>query len=116
MKNAIKRISQSITTRLLRLCGKYLFVNIDMPEGELRAEALDAQGNPIKPLHWITVYPVKGNSTKLQASWQGGSDLSELGGMPVMFRFQLKMGGLYSFWVSSDQEGSSNGFNAAGSL
>jgi hypothetical protein len=33
-----------LTTRPVRFRGKHLFVNLDAPSGELRAEVLDADG------------------------------------------------------------------------
>jgi hypothetical protein len=47
-------------------------------------------------------------------TWQGASDLSAVAGKPVKFRFHLKNGRLYSFWVSADKTGASHGYMAAG--
>jgi len=40
--------------------------------------------------------------------------LAKLAGQPVRFRFHLKNGALYSFWVSPDASGASHGYVAAG--
>ena len=37
-----------------------------------------------------------------------------LAGRPVRFRFHLRHGKLYSFWVSPDESGASRGYVAAG--
>ena len=37
-----------------------------------------------------------------------------LAGTPVRFRFHLRAGSIYSFWVSPDQSGASYGYVAAG--
>ena len=44
----------TLTTRPLTFRGKYLFVNADAPQGELRAEVLDETGRPIAPTRWPT--------------------------------------------------------------
>ena len=46
--------------------------------------------------------------------WREGNDLAGLAGKPVRFRFRLKNGSLYSFWVSPDESGASRGYVAAG--
>ena len=46
--------------------------------------------------------------------WNGATDLSALAGEPVRFRFHLRRGSLYSFWVSPDESGASYGYVAAG--
>ena len=40
--------------------------------------------------------------------------LGRLAGRTVRFRFHLRAGELYSFWVSGDESGASNGYVAAG--
>ena len=44
----------------------------------------------------------------------GADDLSALAGKPVRFRFHLRNGSLYSFWVSPETSGASHGYVAAG--
>jgi hypothetical protein len=103
-----------LTTRPLTFKGKYMFVNVDDPQGELRAEALDEQGHVIAPFSLDNCVPVAADSTHEQISWQGADDLSALSGRHVKFRFQLRQGGLYSFWVTPDAKGASFGYVAAG--
>ena len=47
-------------------------------------------------------------------SWKGVDDLSSVRGKVVKFRFHLTNGKLYSFWVSLDQSGASQGYVGAG--
>jgi len=47
-------------------------------------------------------------------TWRGGGDLSALAGQPVKFRFSLRDGSLFSFWVSPETTGASHGYVAAG--
>lgn len=94
--------------------GKYLFVNADCPQGRLKVEILDSAGTVIKAFKASRCKPFKGDSTIASIRWRGRSDLGELAGKPVKFRFILANGALYSFWVSPSKNGESNGFTAAG--
>ena len=47
-------------------------------------------------------------------TWKGAADLSALAGKPVRFRFHLRSGRLFAFWVSPDESGASHGYVAAG--
>ena len=68
----------TLTTRPVKFSGKYLFVNVDCPEGELRAEVLDKDGKVIEPFLLATSQPAKADSTLTEMVWKGGGDLSEL--------------------------------------
>jgi hypothetical protein len=105
-----------LTTRPLTFSGKHLFVNVDAPDGSLRAEVLDTAGRPIEPFTLENCTPLKVDSTLHQISWKGGSDLSELKNRPVRLRFELSNGALYSFWISRDASGRSDGYLGAGGL
>jgi len=104
----------TLTTRAVTFDGRYLFVNVDGPDGELRAELLDRDGAVVAPFSAANCQPVAADSTLRQMVWQGADDLSALAGKPVRFRFHLKNGALYAFWVSPDQSGASHGYVAAG--
>jgi hypothetical protein len=104
----------TLTTRPVTFPGQRLFVNLDAPEGMLRVEVLDKQGNPIEPFTMAKSIPVRGDSTLEAVSWEGGADLSALAGQPVRFRFELTNGSLYAFWVSKDESGRSDGYLAGG--
>lgn len=98
----------TLTTRLTAFTGKQLFVNVDAPEGELVVEVLDG-GKPV-----LKSEVLKGNSTRQLVRWGGGGDLGPYSGKPIQFRFKLRRGSLYSFWVSADAKGASGGYVAAG--
>ena len=88
--------------------------NVDAPRGELTAEVLDEQGNVIGPYTRGNAKPVRGDSTRQAVRWEGAPDLAPLAGKPVRFRFHLRGGKLYAFWVSPDESGASRGYVAAG--
>jgi len=103
-----------VTTHPVTFGGKHLFVNVDAPEGMLRAEVLDMDGNPIEPFTMAKSIPVSADSTLTAVAWEGNPDLSALAGQPVRFRFELTKGSLYAFWVSQDETGRSGGYVAGG--
>lgn len=103
-----------LTTRPVRFDGKYLFVNANTRQGELRAEVLDRDGKPILPYTRENCMPVRGDTTLTHVRWAEADDLSPLAGSAVRFRFWLSDGSLYAFWVSPDKSGASYGYVAAG--
>jgi hypothetical protein len=104
----------TLTTRPLSFSGKNLFVNVNAPHGTLRAAILDQDGNAIAPFTLANCNPLSGDSTLEPVTWRTGSDLSSLAGKTVRFRFELSNGALYSFWVSKDASGRSDGYVAGG--
>jgi hypothetical protein len=103
-----------ITTRPVRFNGKHLFVNVDAEQGELRAEVLDLDRKPIPPFTYENCIPIRQDTTIQQVDWKGAPDLSDFAGKPIRFRFYLRNGSMYSFWVSPDESGASYGYVAAG--
>jgi hypothetical protein len=104
----------AVTTKAVVFNGKHLFVNLDAPRGELRAEVLDEQGRVIAPFSAEDCEPVSCDRTRQHVTWKGSTDLSALRGRRVKFRFHLRQGRLYAFWVSPDANGASHGYVAAG--
>jgi hypothetical protein len=103
-----------LITRPITFKGKYLFVNADVPEGELRVEVLDKIGQVIGPFSKESSVPISSDKTLEAVRWSGASDLSAIAGQTVRFRFHMRNGRLYSFWVSPDESGASYGYVAAG--
>ena len=103
-----------LTTRPVRFSGQHLFVNADCDQGELRVEALDSDGEVVLPFTKENCTPIMVDKTFQRVDWQGADDLSELAGEPIRFRFHLRSGELYSFWVSPDASGASHGYVGAG--
>jgi hypothetical protein len=103
-----------LTTRPVIFSGKYMFVNLRAPGGELTAEVLDEGGRPIAPFTRENCMPVKGDRTLLPVRWKGAEDLGAVSGKPVRFRFYLSNGSLYAFWVSPETSGASHGSVAGG--
>jgi hypothetical protein len=103
-----------ITTHPVVFSGKKLFVNVDCSQGELRVEILDEKGQPIEPFTLDNCLPVSTNGTSVPIVWKNAEDLASIAGTPVRFRFALRRGALYAFWVSRDTTGCSGGYLAGG--
>lgn len=106
----------TLTTRPVTFNGHHLFVNVDCPRGELRVEVLDRDGEMIAPFSLADCVPLTTDRTLVRVQWQNAADLARLAGQPVRFRFHLRQGSLYAFWVSRDHTGRSEGYVAAGGL
>ncbi|MBI4557100.1 MAG: hypothetical protein HY706_05895 [Candidatus Hydrogenedentes bacterium] len=104
----------TLTTRPLTFSGKFLFVNAAASNGELRVEMLDEAGNSIVPFTVDGCKPLAMDSVIQRVTWNDADDLSKLAGKPVRFRFHLRNGALYAFWVSPEPSGASHGYVAAG--
>ena len=104
----------TLTTRPVRFTGKHLFVNVDDPKGELRVDILNDAGQALPRFTADSCPPVTTDKTLQIIRWSGLDDLSSLTNKPVRFRFHLKNGSLYAFWVSPESSGASHGYVAAG--
>ena len=103
----------SLVTRPVTFRGKHLFVNVAAEGGELRAEVLDRDGQVLPGLTRDNCVPVRQDSTRAAVTWKG-ADLARLAGQVVRFRFYLRNGDFYAFWVSPEGTGASHGYVAAG--
>ncbi len=104
----------TLTTRPVTFRGKYLFVNADASNGELRAEVLDDRGEVVAPFGAADCTPVSADKTLQRVVWKNAMDLGRVAGKTVQFRFRLTNGQLYAFWVSPEESGASHGYVAAG--
>lgn len=104
----------TLTTRPVRFNGKHLFVNLATPKGELRVEVLDQEGRVLEPFTRANCTPIRSDLTLAEVKWTRAEDLSSVSAKPVRFRFHLRNGSLYCFWVSPDRSGASHGYVAAG--
>lgn len=95
-----------LTTHPVMFSGRHLFVNVN---GELYVEVLDEAGRVLR-----TSLAASGDHTRIRIAWTDATDLSDLAGRTLRFRFRQAKGALYAFWVTPDAEGRSNGYVGAG--
>ena len=103
-----------LTTRPVSFSGKYLFVNADVDSGRLRVEILSKRGEVIAPFCHANCIPISADKTLQAVRWKSANNLSALAEKPVKFRFYLRNGQLYTFWVSPEPSGKSLGYIAGG--
>jgi hypothetical protein len=103
-----------ITTRPVTFSGSRLFVNVACPQGDLKAEVIGEDSKAIEPFTLSNCEPVSADKCLTPVTWRGATDLSALAGKPVRFRFSLRRGSLFAFWVSRDATGRSDGYVAGG--
>ncbi len=104
----------TLVTRPLTFEGSTLFVNADCPRGELRVDVLDDGGEVIEPYKAADCRVISEDATRIRVAWKGTDSVARLAGQPVRFRFRLRRGRLYAFWVSASESGASGGYVAAG--
>lgn len=102
-----------LVTKTFRFDGKHLFVNVDCPRGELRAELLDESGAVIAPFSADNCAPLSVDSTCAEIVWRG-ADAARLRGRAIRIRFSMTRGRIYAFWPTPDASGASHGHVAAG--
>lgn len=93
---------------------KGLFVNANAAGGELRAEITDLSGMPVEGFTLSESCPMAEDSCRFRLKWKNENDLSFLSGRQFKIRFVQKNTSFCSFWLSSDEEGTSDGARAAG--
>jgi len=104
----------TLTTRPIKFSGEHLFVNLDAPRGELRVEVLTLEDKNYGPFTAEKCVPLRCDSTRQRVTWRGVESLARASNKNVRLRFTLTNGSLYSFWVTSDPNGASHGYVAAG--
>ena len=104
-----------LQTRSIKFTGSYLFVNCDVKDGELSAQLEDANGKPVAPFTFDNCIAFKGDSTIKKIAWKDADNLSEFANKPMRLKFKIQgEGKLYSFWISKDNSGRSDGYVAGG--
>ncbi|MBN1347661.1 MAG: hypothetical protein JXQ73_33550 [Phycisphaerae bacterium] len=89
----------TLTTKLLRLAGKALYVNANAALGEVRVEILGGDGRAMDSFSKDGCVALAADGIGQAVGWRGAHDLSSIGGMPVRLRFHLRNAALYAFWV-----------------
>ncbi len=90
----------SVTTKPLRFRGEQLRVNAKADFGQLFAEVLDEQHNPIAGFTKQDCNAVAADGVDQPVTWQAHDDLRELKDRVIRLRFSLKNVRLYSYRIA----------------
>lgn len=89
----------TLVTRPIVWKGSSLHVNLDAPQGGLRAEVLDATtGKALPGFEMAHCLRVQGDRLDGEVQWPG-APLSTLAGRLVRLRFEVGRGSFYAFWT-----------------
>ena len=109
----------TLTTRNVQFSSNpgHFFVNADVaPGGSVKVEVLNSSGEPITGFtksQSSAATRTGAGSTKQSITWSGGS-IGSPANTSVKFKFYLTNAKIYSFWVSDNADGRSNGYIAQG--
>lgn len=103
-----------VLTRHLHFSGEFLFVNVDAKNGSFAAELLDSKGNVVPGFSAADSLVSRIDSTRHRVAWKNKDRLDVMKWHGHRLRFKLENAHLYSFWISMDDSGASNGWLAGG--
>jgi hypothetical protein len=90
-----------ITTNTIKFDGSQLMVNAKLDVGgSLKIEMLDTSNNPIEGYKLSNAHAITGDQFAKTIVWEKGNSLAKLSGREVRFRFYLKGGNFYSYWIN----------------
>ena len=84
-------------TRLLRLAGAEMYLNLNAAGGQARVEILEGDGTGAPGFSGAEAATVKGDGVRLPVAWK--RDLSGLEGRTVRVRIELEKAEVYAFWT-----------------
>lgn len=103
-----------ITTSTLTFSGSYFFVNANLENGDMKVEIINEDGSIIPGFSKNDCKSIAGNSVKKRVEWSNSSTLESLKNKKVRFKFYITNGEIFSFWVSPNETGESQGYTAGG--
>ncbi len=103
-----------LITEKMKFDGEYLFINADSRYGSIKIALIDEECNEIPGYTAQEFNDVKQNGTKILCSWENNTTIKIKEN--VRFKFTVKDGALYSFWVSKKSTGESGGYLGAGEI
>ena len=105
--------SGELTTNKLQFAGKFFFVNAKI-NGSLKVELLNENGEVINGFSKDDCNLITGDNTKNLVTWTSNQSLDSIQGKNIIVKFYLDDGDLYSFWISADESGVSQGYTGGG--
>lgn len=91
----------TVLTKPMIMDGKSLRLNVTAPQGQVRAEILDAEGKKVLAgFSREECIPIAGDSLNVELKWKKAK-VSTLVGKTVRLRFILRDASLYAFWAGN---------------
>ena len=91
-----------LLTRPFALHEPEMYVNADSSDGEIRVEAQEVGGAPIKGFTLADCQPVCGDGIAQRVRFAGDPDVSPLVRRPIRLRVHARQAELYSVWMPND--------------
>lgn len=105
----------TLTTPVLKYTGEYFFVNANIKD-KLQVEILDENGSTINGFSKDDCISFSGNNTKARIQWKNNPSLKALQNKKIKLRFHIENGEIFSFWISPDTSGKSQGYTGGGGI
>ena len=91
-----------VVTKPLRFGADSLSINAETsPVGYVKAEIIDAKGNPLPGYSIKECVPFSGDSTSAKLCWRDKPQVPDSGEAGLRIRFVLSDAKLYSFWIKT---------------
>lgn len=103
----------ALETPILKFTGNYFYINANV-NGELKVELLNPDGTVILGYSKDDCVSVKGDYVKQKVEWKSNKTLSGLKDQKIKIKFYVTNGEIYSFWISPESTGESQGYTAGG--
>jgi hypothetical protein len=88
----------TLTTNPIPVTGRFLCINGNAANGEIRLELLDEDGSPLPGMTAADHFPLTCDATYFKQAWGRKSNLSDLVDRRVRIRATLRNASLYSMW------------------
>lgn len=102
-----------LLTAKLKFTGSYFYVNANI-NGELKVELLKADGTVIPGYSKNDCKVIKGDQIKQKVVWNSNETLASLKDQNIQVKFYVTDGEIFSFWISPNSTGESQGYTAGG--
>jgi hypothetical protein len=97
-----EKVGQLIT-KPFTATGDQLLLNVDVHHGgNMKAEVLDEDRNPICGFELSGSVPLRGRSIEQTVRWTTKANWSQLAGKKVRLRIRIRNADLYAFWTAKE--------------
>lgn len=102
-----------LETPTVKFTGNYFYINANV-NGGMKVELLNSDGTVILGYSKNDCVIIKGDCVKQKVEWKSNKTLSGLENRKIKIKFYVTNGELFSFWISPESTGESQGYTAGG--